>query len=71
MNTLIHYFNDLNLDKIEYNPSTLEMFVTFASGKTTKLTNVLTETFYSFSNSENPYQYFDEVILNDNRIGRN
>lgn len=55
---------------MNYNPETLELHVTQASGQVSKFSNVLSETFESFSNSETPYLYFLEEILGNDEIGK-
>lgn len=67
---MIYYFHDGIMDKVEYDPSSLDMVITFASGSKIKLLYVLTNTFYQLTNSPNPYDYFETIILEDPRIGR-
>ncbi|MBC1402114.1 KTSC domain-containing protein [Listeria booriae] len=68
--SMVYYFNDANVDKAFYNPATLEMDVHFASGAVIKLLYVLYDVFENFSHSDNPFDFFNQVILNDPTIGR-
>lgn len=67
---MVYYFNDSNLDYLTYNPSTLEMIVYFASGNFVKLLYVLDKHYNELTESDNPYDYFNNVLLEDNSIGR-
>lgn len=67
---MIYHFNDSNLDYLTYNPSTLEMTIYFASGNSIKLLYVLDKHFNELTDSDTPYDYLINVLLEDNSIGR-
>lgn len=67
---MIYYFNDSRLNYLTYDPSSLEMIIHFASGSSIKLLYVLDKHFYGITESDEPYDYFNDVLLSDSSVGR-
>lgn len=57
---LKHYFIDVILNKVEYDPRTLILYVTEASGFTYKIGNVEDAEFYEFINHDAPRRYLED-----------
>lgn len=69
-NLLVHYFSDQNINKAEYDSSTMSMFITFASGNKLSFLYVPIEMFESLIETKDPYGYIFDEIMTDPSIGR-